>query len=96
MTNIKKELRKSAKELLPNDELKNNIKAQLGIDAGKSVVVQNDGTVAVSKDRRSRKLWLSVAAAACVCVLACVGIIFGIGNTQLPISDTFISLDIHQ
>ncbi|MEG1535426.1 MAG: hypothetical protein RR416_00485 [Clostridia bacterium] len=96
MNKIEKELRESAKMLLPDEKTKNDIKSRLGIcEPPKQSASQRIADAVQSARAKRRKIWGAVAAFACVCIICCSGVVFGIGNKQQPVSETYISLDIN-
>lgn len=93
MRNIKKELKKSAKQVLPNESVKNNIKLQLGINT-QEVTVQNNGTAVKSfSNNKMRNTLIAVIVIFCMLIITALSVVVVRGGKQLPISNSLINLD---
>lgn len=92
--NIKKQLRNDANKVLPDERMKNTIKAQLGLPSNNDVV-QNNGTVAKTyPNQKLRNSLIAIVIIFTLCVAVVCGTLFYVGGKQLPISDSLINLDL--
>lgn len=92
--NIRKQLKKEADKVLPDERMKNSIKMQLGLRSNTDVV-QSNGTVAKTyPNLKLRNSLIAIVIIFTLCVAVVCGTLFYVGGKQLPISDSLINLDI--
>ena len=87
MKDIKKLLREGRKDVLPDESLKNNIKARLGVEEDDRSVRVSAGTAAIGR----RGIIVAVCAAAAALVIALAVALPMLGNS--PVAPPDITID---